>query len=68
MMVFGGSVNGGVCSDWPTLTDADGEPDLCTTTDHRAVIGELLAVRGNPANLDAVFPGFNRPAPLGLVA
>ena len=67
MMVMGNSVVGGVYHDWPTLTDADGDADLRVTTDHRAVISEVLAARGNPVPLEQVFPGFEQRAPLGLV-
>ena len=67
MMVMGNNVVGGMYHDWPTLTDADGDPDLRVTTDHRAVISEVLTARGNPAPLAEIFPGFRQPAPLGLV-
>ena len=68
MFVIGGGIHGGrVYGQWPTLA-ADalyGPGDLALTTDYRAVLAELVAVRlGNPS-IDTVFPAYTT-QPLGL--
>lgn len=64
VFVMGDAVRAGFYGDQPSLTDLD-DGDLKTTTDFRAVYGELLAtvLKADPAQvLDKV------PAPLGLLA
>jgi hypothetical protein len=59
-------VNGGrLYGSWPGLGLVADGGDLPVTTDYRAVLAELCATRlaSDPA---AVFPGYVRPAPLGL--
>ncbi len=70
MMVMGGPVGGGkMYGEWPGLEPEqlfEGR-DLAVTTDYRTVLGEL--VRGHlGARPEAVFPGFQLPVPLGLLA
>ena len=57
MFVLGGTVNGGkIYGSWPGLQDLDQKQDLKTTTDYRAVLGEIVTKRlGNP-KLGHVFP------------
>jgi hypothetical protein len=60
--MLGGGINGAkVPGRWPGLASAalvDG--DLAGTTDHRAVLGEILTQRGDLAR--AGLPGFSEPA------
>ena len=71
MMVIGGAVRGGhVYSRWPGLEPEqryEGR-DLSVTTDFRTVFAEV--VRGHLGLVDVthVFPGFEAPAPLGILA
>jgi len=69
MMVLGGPVRGGrMYGRWPGLEPEqlfEGR-DLAVTTDYRDVLGELVRdhLRVQP---EAVFPGFQTGAPMGLV-
>lgn len=70
MFLLGGGVLGGkVHGDWPGL-GADrlyGPGDLAITTDFRTVLAELVERRlGNP-KVNEIFPGFAKPAYLGVV-
>jgi uncharacterized protein (DUF1501 family) len=72
MLVLGGAVRGGrVYGRWPGLAAADRHDgrDLAVTTDFRDVFSEIVTGHlGAPdAALQAVFPGFTRSKPLGLV-
>jgi uncharacterized protein (DUF1501 family) len=73
MLVLGGRVNGGTLyGRWPGLASAhlDNGVDLAVTTDYRAVLAEILAVRLRlgPAATADIFPGFTLGRPLGIVA
>jgi uncharacterized protein (DUF1501 family) len=59
MFVLGGSVNGGVYTDWPTLApEALDDGDLNITTDYRDVLSEILIQRlSNPA-IEQIFPNY----------
>ena len=69
MMILGGGVAGGrVYGRWPGLAPEqryEGR-DLAVSTDFRSVFGEVLQRHLGPADLAQVFPGFDRPVPLGL--
>ncbi|HEX4998710.1 MAG TPA: DUF1501 domain-containing protein [Terriglobia bacterium] len=69
MFVLGGSVRGGrVLGRWPGLEPEQlfEKRDLEVTTDFRSVLGELVQGQfGQPIN--QVFPGYQAPAPLGLL-
>ena len=66
-MVVGSQVNGGVVSEFPGLTDLDGNGNLKVPTDYRQIYTELLGswMGTDPA---AVIPEANKYAPLALVA
>ena len=66
-MVVGSQVNGGVVSEFPGLTDLDGNGNLKVPTDYRQIYTELL---GNWMGTDpaAVIPDAGKYAPLALVA
>jgi uncharacterized protein (DUF1501 family) len=70
MMVLGGAVQGGkVYGNWPGLEKEqlyEGR-DLAVTTDFRAVLSELVRGHLGQNDLNAVFPGFQPGAPLGLL-
>jgi uncharacterized protein (DUF1501 family) len=70
MMVLGGAVQGGkVYGKWPGLEKEqlyEGR-DLAVTTDFRAVLSELVRGHLGQNDLSTVFPGFQPPAPLGLL-
>jgi uncharacterized protein (DUF1501 family) len=69
MLLLGGKVAGGrMYGQWPGLTSQQLEQglDLAVTTDYRAVLAEALGSWGL-ADTHAVFPGFARPQPLGLI-
>ena len=67
MLVLGGGVRGGrVYGRWPGLAPANlVAGDLASTTDYRAVIGEVLQKRCGLGALGAVFPGV-APSSFGL--
>jgi uncharacterized protein (DUF1501 family) len=69
MFLLGGGVAGGkVYGDWPGLAAEQlyGPGDLAITTDFRTVLAEVVERRlGNPKVAD-VFPGFTKPAYLGV--
>ncbi|HLL67797.1 MAG TPA: DUF1501 domain-containing protein [Micromonosporaceae bacterium] len=69
MLLLGGAVRGGkVYGRWPGLAPAQlFQGDLATTTDYRAVIGEVLQRRCGVGSLTNVFPGVT-PTSFGLVA
>jgi uncharacterized protein (DUF1501 family) len=71
MLVMGGSVRGGkVYGDWPGLEPEqlyEGR-DLNVTTDFRTVLSECVKHQLGNQNMASVFPGFNSPRPLGLMA
>ena len=68
MFVMGHHVRGGVHGAFhPTITDAP-EGDLGVLNDYRHVVAEVLAARGEPADLGHVFPGYQGHPPLGLIA
>ncbi|GBD31748.1 MAG: hypothetical protein KatS3mg081_1491 [Gemmatimonadales bacterium] len=62
MLVLGGATRGGrVLGRWPTLDPArrfEGR-DLAVTTDFRDLFGEVLVKHLGPADLSAIFPGFD---------
>ncbi len=66
-MVVGSQVNGGVVSEFPGLTDLDGNGNLKVPTDYRQIYTELLGswMGTDPA---AVIPDAASYAPLPLVA
>lgn len=67
MMVLSGHAHGGeIYGRWPGLASSqlDNGVDLAVTTDYRAVLAEVLAVRLGVGN---IFPGFANPKPLGIV-
>ncbi|MEZ5235574.1 MAG: DUF1501 domain-containing protein [Acidimicrobiales bacterium] len=67
MMVMGGSIRGGVYTNWPTLrAGLDRNDDLLVTTDFRTVLAEIVQKRLDPAALGSVFPGFGVPTLLNL--
>jgi len=70
MLVLGGAVQGGkIYGKWPGLEKEqlyEGR-DLAVTTDFRAVLSELVRGHLGQNDLSAVFPGFQRTAPLGLL-
>jgi len=71
MFVMGGKVKGGrVYGRWPGLDpDALYEGrDLALTTDFRAVCGEVLARHLGKNDLSQIFPAYQAPVPLGIVA
>jgi len=67
MFVMGGNVNGGVYGPFPGAVANGPERDLAVLTDYRAVLHEVLSVRGG-IDPDGVFPGLAAPTPLGLVS
>ncbi len=70
MFVMGGKVQGGkVYGRWPGLDpDALYEGrDLALTTDFRAVCGEVLRRHLGRSDVEKIFPGYQTPAPLGIV-
>ena len=66
-MVVGSRVNGGIVSEFPGLTDLDGNGNLKVPTDYRQIYTELLGswMGTDPA---AVIPNAGQYAPLALVA
>ena len=69
MFVMGGGVRGGqVLGRWPGLDPASRheQRDLAVTTDFRALFGEVLEGHLGATDLGDVFPGFARPAKLGV--
>lgn len=67
--VLGGAVQGGLYGDYPPGPLSHGpEGDLAVTTDVRTVLTEVLAARGDAADLGAVFPTYTHPGDLGLYA
>ena len=66
-MVVGSHVNGGIVSEFPGLTDLDGNGNLKVPTDYRQIYTELLGswMGTDPA---AVIPNAGQYAPLALVA
>jgi uncharacterized protein (DUF1501 family) len=68
MFVMGGHVaRKPVIADWPGLAAEQlDRGDLRITTDYRDVLSEILSVRLNNPNINAVFPGFT-PTPRGVV-
>ncbi len=70
MVVLGGGVKGGrVYGDWPTLDPAkrfEGR-DLAVTTDFRDLFAEVVTGHLGAADLSAVFPGYSRVKPVGLL-
>ena len=71
MFVLGGSVRGGrVYGPWPGLAREqlyEGR-DLNVTTDFRAVLSELVLEQMGNRGIGTVFPGFQPPPALGLLA
>jgi uncharacterized protein (DUF1501 family) len=70
MLVLGGKVAGGrMYRGWPGLASQQREQglDLAVTTDYRAVLAETLASGWGLAEVGTAFPGYARPAPLGLI-
>jgi uncharacterized protein (DUF1501 family) len=71
MFVMGGRVRGGlIYGAWPGLEREqlyEGR-DLAITTDFRTVLSEVVSAQLGNRNLASVFPGFQRPQPLGLTA
>ena len=71
MMVIGGNVRGGkVYGRWPGLAPEhryEGR-DLAVTTDFRSVFAEVAQAHMGLQNTQRVFPGFDVPAKLGLIA
>ncbi len=69
MMIMGGNVQGGkVYGKWPGLAPEqryEGR-DLAVTTDFRSVFSEVLQGHLGPANISQIFPGFDRPAKVGM--
>jgi uncharacterized protein (DUF1501 family) len=72
MMVLSGHAKGGeIYGRWPGLAShqLDNGVDLAATTDYRAVLAEVLAVRlGAGRAVGRVFPGFQPGKPLGIVS
>jgi uncharacterized protein (DUF1501 family) len=69
MLVLGGGVKGRrILTRWKGLREQDlwEGRDLAVTTDHREVLGEVLASHLGVRNLAAVFPGFSARERLGL--
>jgi uncharacterized protein (DUF1501 family) len=70
MFVIGGAVKGKkVYGKWPGLAPEqlyEGR-DLALTTDFRSVFSEIATKHLGATNLNAMFPGFNSPARLGLL-
>ncbi len=69
MFLLGGGIAGGrVYGDWPGLATEQlyGPGDLAITTDFRTVLAEIVEKRLGNAKIPEVFPGFNRPASLGV--
>jgi uncharacterized protein (DUF1501 family) len=67
MFVLGRNVRGGVHGPFPEVVADGPEGDLAVLTDYRAVLAEVLAVRGDGLDVDRVFPRLGRTEPLGLV-
>ncbi len=66
MLLMGGGVRGGYHGRWPGLSQlTDG--DLAVTTDHRQVLGEVVAKRFPAKAVSSVFPGLVQ-QPLGVLA
>ena len=69
MFLLGGGVAGGkVYGAWPGLAAGQlyGPGDLAVTTDFRTVLSEIVDHRLGNSKIAEVFPGFERPAYLGL--
>jgi uncharacterized protein (DUF1501 family) len=69
MLALGGAVNGGrIYGQWPGLAteQLDDRADLAVTTDHRAVLAELLQRRGGETRVDEIFPGLGAFEALGV--
>lgn len=69
MLLLGGKVAGGrMYGRWPGLTAQQLEQglDLAVTTDYRTVLAEALGGWG-ALETGAVFPGYARPQPLGVI-
>ena len=70
MFAIGGPVKGGkVHGKWPGLAPEqlyEGR-DLALTTDFRAVFSEIASKHLGAAKLDAVFPGYSSPVPVGVL-
>ncbi len=69
MLALGSRIKGGrIYGRWPGLAQEqlDQGVDLAVATDYRAVLAELLEAVLGVRDTAAVFPGFARPAPLGL--
>ncbi len=70
MMVLGGRIQGGkLYGEWPGLAAGQlDDGDLAITTDYRAVVTELMTQLRPAVSPAALFPGFDPPAALGLIA
>jgi uncharacterized protein (DUF1501 family) len=71
MFALGGHVNGGkMYGKWNGLAteQLDNRVDLAVTTDYRTVLSEFAAKRLNINKLDAIFPNFKMPQPLGFLS
>ncbi len=71
MIAMGAGIRGGrILGPWPGLEEAvlDERVDLAVKTDYRQVLTELLTFHGGTPAGGHVFPGFNAPPPLGLLA
>ena len=68
MFALGGSVNGGVYGDLPTLSQANlVEGDVPISIDYRHALSEIVSKRLRNPNLAQVFPGFTAERTLGIV-
>lgn len=69
-LLLGNAVNGGrMYGRWPGLAteQLDHGLDLAVTTDYRTVLAELIGHLAGPEAVGRVLPGFEVPAPLGLL-
>jgi uncharacterized protein (DUF1501 family) len=68
MFALGGSVNGGVYGDLPSLSESNlVEGDVPISIDYRHALSEIVSKRLRNPNLDKVFPGFTAERTLGIV-